>query len=271
MEWRKLKNIILLILLAVNLALAPLVLGPQLTDYYHQTRADREAEAFLQQRGIDLQGVELPDPGDLPPLLAERDRTGESAAARALLGEDVRETARGGGVYRYESERGTVQFHSDGSFMVRLSAEQFPLGSDAQTAALNVLEKLNFFGQVTQQGESYLTVCQTLDGAQLFNQQATVVWSDTGVIGVEAGRRIYGEPEENSALDTITRATALIDFYNGLSRMGDVCSRVDEVIPGYISTLTLNHIVSLTPVWRVTTDTGAYQLDLVSGELTRVA
>jgi hypothetical protein len=48
-------------------------------------------------------------------------------------------------------------------------------------------------------------------------------------------------------------------------------SRVDSIIPGYVSSTALNQRLSLTPVWRVTTDTGAYQLDLVSGELTRLA
>jgi regulatory protein YycI of two-component signal transduction system YycFG len=84
MEWRKLKTIILLILLAMNLTLVPLVLGPQFTEEYHRARADREAELFLEQRGIDLQGADIPDTAQLPPMLVERDREGEAAAARAL-------------------------------------------------------------------------------------------------------------------------------------------------------------------------------------------
>jgi len=49
-----------------------------------------------------------------------------------------------------------------------------------------------------------------------------------------------------------------------------VCSRVDEIVPGYLSATSLSRQMELTPVWRITTDTGAYQLDLVSGELERV-
>lgn len=270
MEWRKLKTIVLLILLAANLALIPLVLGPQIADSYHHARADREAELFLAQRGIDLTAVHLPDPGELRPMTAERDRTAEAASARALLGEEAVETARGG-VYRYESPKGSVQFHSDGSFVVRLAPSAFPVGEDGVAAALGVLEKLGFSGEVTLQGGRFLTLCQTMEGARLFTQQVTILWDEKGVLGIESGRRICGQPVPEEGRETITLSTALINFYNGLNRMGDVCSRVDEIIPGYVTSAALNQRLSLTPVWRVTTDTGAYQLDLVSGALTRLA
>jgi hypothetical protein len=56
-----------------------------------------------------------------------------------------------------------------------------------------------------------------------------------------------------------------------LNRLGDVCSRVDGIEPGYLSVTSLSRQMELTPVWRITTDTGAYQLDLVSGEVERVS
>ena len=51
--------------------------------------------------------------------------------------------------------------------------------------------------------------------------------------------------------------------------MGDVCSRGDAIIPGDLTASSLNKVMTLTPVWQVKTDTGAYQLDLVSGKLER--
>ncbi len=105
---------------------------------------------------------------------------------------------------------------------------------------------------------------------RLFNRQATVLWDDTGVREIAAGRRLYGVPVVDYGRKTIDQATALIDFYNGLNRLGDVCSRVDEIVPGYMSVSSLSRRMELTPVWQIKTDTGAYQLDLVSGELERV-
>ena len=50
-----------------------------------------------------------------------------------------------------------------------------------------------------------------------------------------------------------------------------MCSRVDAIVPGYLTASSLNKVMTLTPIWQVTTDTGAYRLDLVSGELERLS
>ena len=69
----------------------------------------------------------------------------------------------------------------------------------------------------------------------------------------------------------ITVSTALISFFNGLNGLGDVCSRIDAIERGYMSTASLSGTMTLTPVWRITTDTGSYQLDTMSGGLTRLS
>ena len=60
MQWRKIKNIILLILLGLNLALALLIGGPALSDSYRQVQAKRDAIAFLEKKGIWLDESQLP-------------------------------------------------------------------------------------------------------------------------------------------------------------------------------------------------------------------
>lgn len=274
MEWRKLKNIILLILLALNAALAILIGGPALSDHYRDLQADREAAAFLEQKGIQFGDTVIPNPEDLFAQNVVREREAEAHLARKLLGDDVVQEARGGEVYRYTSNLGMVQFHSDGSFWAQLVPGAFPTGDDPQGTAIGLLEQLEFSGQIVtleEAGENTVTVRQVWDGAHLFNQQATVIWNDDEIMEITAGRRLYGTPVADETRRTITLATALIDFYNGLNRLGDVCSRVDEIIPGYISTTSLTRQMELTPVWRITTDTGAYQLDLVSGDVERVS
>jgi hypothetical protein len=141
---------------------------------------------------------------------------------------------------------------------------------DGRSAALAVLEQLDFTGEVMDEGPDYLTVRQCLGEACLFNQQATVTWTEKGLTGMAPGRRLYGALESGPGWESIDRATALIAFYNGLDRMGDVCRQIDRVEPGYISATSLERVMTLTPVWRVTTDTGTYQLNLVDGGLERM-
>ena len=270
MEWKKLKNIILLILVVLNVALAALIGGPAVLDYYRGLQGNRDAAAFLEGRGISLSGVTIPDPEKMPPQVVERDREAEEVLAQKILGGETLREARGGEVYRYTSNLGVLQFHSDGSFWAQLSADVFPLGDSARETALAVLEQLEFTGVVTMEHDTAVTVCQMWQGVRLFNRQATVLWDEAGVREIAAARRLYGAPVVDSGRKTIDQATALIDFYNGLNRLGDVCSRVDEIVPGYMSVSSLSRRMELTPVWQITTDTGAYQLDLVSGGLERV-
>ena len=54
-----------------------------------------------------------------------------------------------------------------------------------------------------------------------------------------------------------------------MNALGDVCSSIDDIQPGYLSSATLTDGMILTPVWYITTDTGGYCLDLVSGSLSR--
>ena len=274
MEWRKIKNIILLILLGLNAALAILIGAPALADRYREAQANRDAVDFLTGKGIQLDGVQFSDPAELPARTATRDREGEARVAKALLGENTEQEARGGEVYRYTSPAGMIQFHSDGSFWAELTHGAFPVGENAQNAVLELMKRLEFDAAIIDDpdgSDSAVSLRQVWGGAHLFNQQALVSWDDTGITAITSARRLYGQPEEDSDRETITLATALIDFYNGLNRLGDVCSRVDEITPGYLSTTSLNRQMELTPVWRITTDTGAYQIDLVSGEVERVS
>lgn len=271
MEWTKLKNIILMILLVLNAALAVLVGRPQLSGYYRTAQANRDAIDFLEQKGIFVAESLIPDPEDLLPQMVERDREEEARLARQLLGEDARQEVRGGEVYRYTSALGVLQFHSDGSFWAKLEVEAFPIVSTGQAAALDVLAKLGFEGVVTDQTEASVTVCQQWQEASLFHQKATVKWAENGISEISTGRRLYGTPVTDPNRRTITQATALIDFYNGLNRMGNVCSRIDAITPGYLSSVGMSRTMTLTPAWYVQTNTGAYRLDLVSGELEQVS
>ena len=63
-----------------------------------------------------------------------------------------------------------------------------------------------------------------------------------------------------------------MDAFTGLNRLGDVCSQILHIQSSYVSLSTLHgSTMTLRPVWHITTDTGVYQLDTVSGQLSRSA
>lgn len=270
MERSKLKNIVLLILLLTNLCLLVFVVNQEWSVYRAEAQARENALGFLRDRGVQVDDEAVPKTMSLLPLVVERDREGEQEAAKALLKGEVTVESRGGEVYRYYNQTGSIQFHSDGSFSAELKAGAYPLGEDGDGAVLALLETLSFQGEVIAWRPESVVVRQNWRKIPLFSQQVTAQWNDGSVTALSGGRRLMGTPEEDEARGTLTVASALIHFFNGLNGLGDVCSRVDVITQGYVSAVGLNGPATLTPVWQIVTDTGAYQLDLVTGALTRL-
>ena len=271
MPWSKMKNIILAILVVTNLALLALVGGQAIQDSRLLSRAREDSIQFLRTRGVEVDEDIVPQGMELTPQIVERDLEREERAAAALLGSPVTAESRGGEVYRYFNERGSVQFHSDGTFSAQLEPGACPVGEDRAAGCADLMERMGFQGKVLEEnGDSFL-FRQTWEGWPLFSQQVTLVCEGDRLAAVTAGRQLAGKSREDTGRRTITVATALVDFFNGVGALGDVCNRIDAIEPGYAASTSLSGPILLTPVWRVTTDTGAYQLDTVTGAVTRVS
>ena len=144
------------------------------------------------------------------------------------------------------------------------------MGEVRSAGCADLMERMGFQGKVLEEnGDSFL-FRQTWEGWPLFSQQVTLVCEGDRLAAVTAGRQLAGKSREDTGRRTITVATALVDFFNGVGALGDVCNRIDAIEPGYAASTSLSGPILLTPVWRVTTDTGAYQLDNVTGGVTRV-
>lgn len=270
MEWPKLKNIILIILALTNLCLLVFVVQRELQNNYLQRRARSDAVQFLADRGVTVTEAQIPDKETLLPQTVARNLEEEEVLAGQLLGGSIQVEALGGGVYRYFNGNGSIQFHSDGAFSGQFAPGVLPVGENREEDCLKILERLGFEGELLEADGDNLTFRQLWDGWPLFNQQVTLELRDGCLAAMEAGYRLVGQPVEDTTRETVTVATALIELFNGINALGGVCSRVDTIARGYVSGTTLTGPMTLTPVWHVTTDTGAYQLDLITGAVTRL-
>lgn len=271
MPWSKMKNIILVILAATNLALLVLVGGQAIQGSRLLSRAREDSIQFLRSRGVEVDEGVIPQSMGLRPQIAERDLAEEEQTAAALLDGPVTVQARGGEVYRYYNEKGSIQFHSDGTISARLEKGAFPLGENRAAGCLALMERMGIQGVILEEEGDEIVFRQTWGGSPLFTQQVTLVCQDHDLVAITSGRQLVGRPQEDSTRETISVATALISFFNGVGALGDVCNRIDAIEPGYVAAASLSGPTLLTPVWRVTTDTGAYQLDTVTGAVTRVS
>ncbi len=273
MEWSKIKNIILIILLTVNLFLLVLVAYREERSARYQASARENAAGVLAQNGIMVDVESLPRDTSLASLSMERDRAQEAAAAAALLGAS-NESGQGGTVL-YTGEKGTARFSRTGDFSADLLAGAYLLeGLSEREHAIRTLALLGFEGEVLSAeedgGKTVVAARQLWKGVPVFTCRAVLVYEDGELVSIQDGSsRLTGTPAGGGDLVNLSVVTALLRFLDGLNKLGDVCTSLTGMTPGYVFAGGYSDPITLRPVWYITTDTGAYYLDAGTGALER--
>nr|WP_317325055.1 hypothetical protein [uncultured Flavonifractor sp.] len=271
MEWSKLKNVMLLMLVGVNIILLMLVGAQERRADRYQEETRQAAQAVLEQSGISFLVEEFPEDLALPVLTVTRDRDSEAAVAEALLGEatlqnesEVRP--------RYTGPGGTAEFSMNGTFTATLLPGRWTRtgGQDLEAACRPCLDAIGFTGTLTGMESSgtatAVTYCQLWEGMPLFSSSLTLYWEGDELVRIE-GQRLSGTADSAAEKDLLSTPTLLVRFLEGINQGGYVCSRIDSMTSGYLTKGTARQ-VQLTPVWRFVTDTGTYYVDALTGEFT---
>lgn len=268
MEWSKLKNMILLMLVFVNVILLLLVGSQARMDSRYQAETKEAALAVLEQGGISFLLEELPNNLSLPVVTVTRDRSNEAAVAAALLGEvslqeenEVRP--------RYSGQNGTAEFSMNGGFTITLSPGVRTLeGRDYEKSSQACLEAMGFSGiladKALEDAETVLTYFQSWEGSPVFSCPAVLRWEGTELVCIE-GARLEGTAAASAQEELLSTTTVLVRFLAGVNAGGYVCSQIEEMTPGYRFSSSTTRQVQLIPVWRFTTDTGVYYVDALTG------
>ena len=273
----KLKNLVLLVLLLANLALLALLIP----DRVNQQRGDDALRQSLcdlyagQQVRLDPDTV--PDTVTIYSLELAEDPAGSAAAAEALLGQSMvqDDATRYQSIYRSDSGQCTIS--RSGSF--RASLEGRPAVRDLAKDAKKTLRAMGFQylslsePQRLRAGFYTLTATQTVLGVPVFSQGLTLTYANDRLVQLEgvfytgAGTltRISDQP-------CISAADALVAFLSARVDLGWVGSAVTGMTQGYVRSETAAAAaVHLTPVWRLETDTGSFDVNGITGEVTAVS
>ena len=160
----------------------------------------------------------------------------------------------------------------NGSFTITLTGESWtcPPGQDIGQASRDCLEQMGFqAGEeelFTQGDTTWATYCQMWEGAPVFSCQVSLTWSGSVLTQVE-GSRLSGESAAGSSSTLLSTLTVLMRFLAGVSQNGYICSQIRSMEDGYLASGSTRS-VQLTPVWRISTDTGDYFVDAVTGTVT---
>lgn len=272
MEWPKIKNIIIVILLLINGFLLVLVCGQHLSLHRYEQSALTRAAQVLEQNEISVSEEALEAASSLPSITITRSLEGEAELARTLLGSDAVCTDQSGGLYEYSSQAGTVTFRANGGFTAILS--DAPLnGKRPANHAAALFKSMGLEGELLAQSESDESVTisfrQLLDGVPLYSCRLDFEYSPTRLCSISGTLLVPQSAsvsaDSSSMLDV---PTALIRFLQEILERGDVCTAITGLQAGYLSTQSFGS-TSLTPVWLVSTNITDYYLDGTTGALSR--
>lgn len=270
MSWSKLKTIMIYILLLLNLFLLGLVGMNRLRARHYQATALTEAAAVLTRNNIQVRREDLPAEMKLPAAVAVRDLEKEEQLVRAFLGEDIRASASGGGMYVYEGEAGTASFRGNGEFTVTYSSP-----SDRSTTPREVMELLELDIGRTWEEEGFSGAEQSVNGVPVYSAGSggqgaagmTFEFDSQGRLQGVTGRLILGELTDSQEEQPISVSTALISFFSFVVDSGDLCRELSGMTPVYRAAA--GEPVHLMPAWRISTDTGDYFVDAATAEVSR--
>ena len=254
MDTGRLKTIVILILLCVNLAFGSILLSERLGAAEGNAQTRSELSKVMEGLGISLTEDQIPDGSLMFRRSVPRERETEDRLVTALLG-TAQGQDQGGNIWYYENANGWAWCRGGGSFEIMVMSGGGSLEKQMEEGGL----------RARREGEKYLCL---VGNEPVFNCSFTVTQRSGGVY--LSGRCLLGAPKEGEQVDCTDVATLLLRFCDRIRESGGVFSRVEEINDGYVLNVTASGM-ELAPVWQMRTDGGTWYMDLSAGRLVSVA
>ena len=249
MDTGKLKSAAIIILLCVNLAFGGILIFDGVSNAGAEARERAQLTDIFAENGIEISPGTIPRRCRLQTHGVVRSKAGEAELVSLLIGQ-AEEQDQGGNIYYYENAPGWVRFRSSGSF-------EACLYDDARSEG----ELLTAVGAAPSGFDGrYAYYCGKYE---IFNCGAEAERTDEGM--TLSGRRLMGEPGPGRAGEYLSMSTVLMRFLERVIGEGIVCTRIDDISPGYMMSVTAAS-AELRPVWRISADSGVYCIWADSGE-----
>ena len=274
MEWYRLKNIIILILLLLNGFLLVLVAARLNEAAQYDREALEQTVEALANRGVEVDPDGLSAAGSMPALSLERDQEAEQKLARAQLDEAVEADNLGGGLYLYQGALGEVSIRAGGELSAVLADSPAWDTASPEDHAAALLRKMGvsarLLGGSTRGERTTVRFRQLWNKVPVFSCEVDFVYENGRLRAVQGTLLTTGQRTEEAG-EFLSLPTAMMRFLDGVTATGDVCSSIRSMEAGYrIVAQPLTGGVRLTAVWLVSSNTADYYLDGATGALTRL-
>lgn len=274
MDTSKIKNIIILILLAVNVFLGAALLSDRVQARSARTSAWEAAVEAVERVGINV-SEEISGGIDTPAVYSlRRDMESEYGHLEGVLGK-LSANDLGGNIWFYSSADGQASVRGTGECDILFSSEVFAAGHDAEKTAVKLLKSL---GMETDEdsarsyyaaGGRVVELGCTWQGRRVYNAQMSFTFSEDYLLMV-SGTRLFDQSVQESSEGALDELSVLMRFVEVVGEQGFVCSSLSELEAGYIFSVTVSGEGTLIPVWRFGTDTGDVYINALTGRVETV-
>lgn len=271
METKKLERIILIILALLNIFLLVVVLGDSASARRSRRETEASLTALLSENGIAV-APEAELVRDCPAqCTVTRDLDLEQRRVRGFLG-SFNAADQGGSIWYYESPKGQIVMRGTGEMEMLLSGEGAQRGGDPERAAEKLFSGAGvelFPTGIGSGRDDRVLRCCGWNGFPVFNAVMTLDFSGNRLY-MASGTMVFNRETASSPDAGMDSVSALVRFLELKNSQGIICSRLTGLTPGYDIDVTLSGESTLTPVWRVETDTGNFYVNAVTGRLETV-
>ena len=272
MDSVKVKNFIILVLVIVNLALLVVVVRDNMRGSEQRRDAIEGAAGILSGYGIGVSEDADLSEREASVYSLSRSEGMEQQAAESILG-STEKTDRGGGIMYYSGALGEATFRSTGGVELQFYGITAPTTDDPEALALEyahilgVQELPGREGVKVREGESStdVEVCCAWMDARIINCRLTFTFKEGKLLYI-SGSRPLGETVSEQEAQIIDVPTVLMRFIELTQEKGMVCSMLEELELCYVYTASASGGGSLSPVWRLVTDTGELYVNALSGK-----
>ena len=266
MESYRMKNIVIVILVLLNLFLLLLVTSEQHAGSRAEQNLIDQTTALLQSNGIAINPSLLKERTEPVAYSHSRSPEDERAFVAALLGEITTQRDNGGGTYLYSNASGSATFRSNGSFSLEIS--QPTLRAEDYKEFLQAYCPANY--RITQISSNSMrdTVTATpyVDELPVYSAAIIFSFSDSYLTAVN-GYYISSVATPVASEETITRCSAAVFLMDFCNEEGRICNTITGISTGYILQTTASIPLLLTPVYKIDTNTYSYYVNSISGHV----
>ena len=266
MESSKIKNLVIIVLILLNVFFLIIAMTDFAREKAEKSRVLDRLEMIMAQNGIALDPGVIADDVELASYAVKRDLNSEAAVAELFLGETSMEP-QGGKIYKYESDRGTAVFRSGGEFEIELPGG-YESGKTAESTVRDLLEAMDVeyidLDILEGNDETGVTAVSSCNKTIVYNCRITFVFDGETLVLVH-GRRFADLEVKSNGGETMTAATALLQFLAFAQEKEYDCTEIIGAETGYLLTISVLGEGTIMPVWKIISDVGNYYVNTTTG------